>query len=245
MEQEQQIERIEAWYTGRMSTNEKARFEADLASDEKLRALFEQHKYLLDGFEGMKVQSFAEKMRQSQAAYIPSGKNRTLWATVVIAASVIMLIGITYFISQPFGVQRLAREYYAAPLAEVQRSDTPGEDSFFQKGMLAFAQKDWDQAISAFRQMSTTDSDYPRGLYFEAHALVAGKRYAEALTLFTDTVFRNSPLEQQAEWNSVLMLMYLQYPTPEIRDALQRITNNPDHFYKNKATEVLNELEPD
>jgi len=79
----------------------------------------------------------------------------------------------------------------------------------------------------------------------EAMFFVAGKGYAELLALFVVLVFRNSPLKQQAEWNSGLMLMYLQYPTPEIRDALQRITNSPDHFYKNKATEVLNELEPD
>jgi len=242
MQEENQIERIEAWYTGTLTPDEKAVFEEELASSQVLRELTEKHKYLLDGFEGMKVQAFAEKLRQSQAANPVPAKTRSLWATVAIAASVIVLFGIIYFVNQPFGTQRMASEYYAAPLAETQRTDTPGKDSFFQTGMLAFARKDWDEAISAFSQIEATDPDYPRGLYFEAHAHVAGNNYTKALTLFDNPVFRNSPLQQQAEWNSTLMMMFLQYPKEEISEALLRIENNPNHFYRSKASEVLRKL---
>ena len=245
IEEEEQIHRIEAWYTGEMSPDEKARFEEDLASDHELRQLFEKHTFFLDGIEGMKVQAFADKMRQTKVPFPLTGNRRSWWASISIAASVIALIGITYFVVQPSGVQRMAREYYSSPLAEVQRSGIPIGDSLYQAGMIAFARKDWDAAISIFGRINPADPDYSRALYFEAHAYAAGKGYKKALALFRDPVFRNGTLQQQAEWNSVLMMMFLQYPGEEIAEALQQMEGNPDHFYSSKAAAILNRLKSD
>jgi tetratricopeptide (TPR) repeat protein len=184
-------------------------------------------------------------MRQIKNPSSRSGNRRSLWATISIAASVIALIGITYFVVQPFGTQHIAREYYVIPMAEVQRSNSPNGDSLYQAGMIAFAGKDWDAAISTFGRINTADPDYSRALYFKAHAYAAGKGYEKALVLFSDPVFLNGPLQQQAEWNNMLMMMFLQYPSEEIRGALQHIEGDPDHFYRSKAAAIMNELKSD
>ena len=163
---------------------------------------------------------------------------------ITIAASVILLIGITYFIARSFGMPHLAKKYYAAPLAQIQRSDASPEDSLYQNGMKAFTNKEWSDAINYFSLIEKSYPHYARSFYYLAHAYIGKKKYDKALAIFEDPIFKQGQFEQQAEWNKILIKMFLDYPKDEIISDLNQIANNQDHLYRDKAKELLERINP-
>jgi thioredoxin-like negative regulator of GroEL len=140
-------------------------------------------------------------------------------------------------------LERLADAYYAPPLADLQRSEPGYEDKDFQAAMEAFNTENWKRAAGLFSQIKTDHPGYEQAQYFLAHALAGEKQYEHAKELFDKMSVENGAYEQQAEWNRALMELYLNYPKNKIIDALQGIADDNEHFYQDKAKELVSRLE--
>lgn len=241
MEAEFQIEQIERYLKGFMSPDEKLAFETELESNPDLKKLILQHKYFLDGMRGMRITDMSSRL----AAQKQTSKRRiNIVRILAYAAGVLAVVCITYLLMRPSttSLERLADGYYAPPLADLQRSEPGYEDKAFQDAMEAFNTENWNRAAEIFGQIKTDHPGYQQAQYFLAHALVGEKQYQPAKDLFDKMSVENGAYEQQAEWNRTLMELYLNYPQDKIIAALQRIADDTEHFYQDKAKELVQEL---
>jgi hypothetical protein len=162
--------------------------------------------------------------------------------TFVIAAIVVILIGITYFIARPKSIGSLKKEYYSAPLAQIQMSKISPQDSLYLQGMRAYGQEDWSEAISIFSGIPTSHPYYIRSLYYTAHALAGKREYEKALVVFSDPVLMSSQYAEASEWNKVWMKILLKYPQEEILADLKVIEIKQGHSYQAKAQALAKQL---
>ena len=243
MEENTNIERIEAYYHRTMPAEDRIQFEKELEANTALRQLYKEHVYMLDGMQGMKLEAF-EKSIGDQKGNIPSLE--TSWLkrnrlVVSIAALIIIVVGLNWFFAKKNETVSIAREYYSAPFAEINRSELT-TNTVFNNGMTAFSQQKWKEAIDAFDQVDPQDSSYQLSLYYTAHAYAGLQDFENSLAGFTDALLRNSEFKQQAEWNALLMRMMLNRPKKEIIDDLSMIANQPDHFYTGRAKNILERI---
>lgn len=241
MDAEFHIEQIERYLKGFMSPDEKQTFEKELESNPELKKMILQHKYFLDGMRGMKITDMSSRL----AAQKTIKKRRiNIVRILAYAAGVLAIVCITYLLmrSPVPSSERLADAYYAPPLADLQRSEPGYEDKDFQSAMEAFNAENWKRAAALFGKIKTDHPGYEQAQYFLAHAWVGEKQYETAKQLFDKMSVENGAYEQQAEWNRALMALYLNYPQDKIIDALQGIAEDNDHFYSDKAKDLMKAL---
>jgi len=162
--------------------------------------------------------------------------------TFVIAAIVVILIGITYFIARPNPAGRLMKEYYTPPLAQIQGSKVSPQDSVYAQGMRAYSEQNWSEAISLFSRIPTSHPYYIRSLYYTAHALAGKHEYEKALLAFSDPLLMSGKYAEASEWNKVWMKILLKYPQEEIMADLKVIENKPGHSYQTQAQALAKQL---
>ncbi len=241
MDESLQISRIESYLSGQMSSEQKRLFEADLSSNQEFHRLFLQHKYFLDGMHGMKLNAFSEKLAATPIAST-TGSNRKFLLLTLVVMAILALISIVYFSLLPSGKRQLAKQYYAAPLAELQRSEGTARDSIYRTGMQAFDQKDWQLAIAAFDKI---DDDHPlhqQVQYYKAHALIGDSQFSDANALFNMLAELPGRYRQQSQWNSILSLLFMNTPQEKLKASLDPVLNDPTHFYHSKALQLQKDL---
>lgn len=237
------ITRIENYLNGQLSADQKRQFEAELSSNPELSRLFRQHKYFLDGIQGMKMQAFTKTFAPaSRSTPVP---RRTKFFIPVLITAMLVIIAIVYFVTRPPESQRLAKEYYSTPLAELSRSDSDAENVDYKAGMEAFDRKSWDAAIFAFDKIDASHPSYSQVRYFKGHALVGGRKYTEASSLFLEIAKQKGQYQEQAEWNLVITELFMNAPNAEIIEKVKAIENQPKHFYRENARELLQQLRKD
>ena len=244
MEEERWIDSIESYISGKMSDDEKRLFEKEMAEDAHLQQLYRQHRYFLEGVAGMKREAFEERIRREWTNADSSVQvvKRRRWLLPV-AAMILVLISAGYFLWRPTYTERLAHEYYMSPFAQIPRSVIPPGDTLYQEGMVHFANKKYKEAIDAFSQVPREHPQFERSAYYQGHSLAGMRDYEGAFEIFTNQIFTDGPYVQQAEWYAVLMRMFLHEKSDVISTHLHRIADQPDHFYKDQATELLKKLE--
>jgi TolA-binding protein len=243
MEEEKWIGSIESYLSGNMNEEEKKLFEKEMADDVHLQQLYHQHKYFLDGIAGMKLEAFEKKMRMDWMHPDSSSRRmRTKKWWLPVAALILVLISAAYFLWRPAYTVRLAQEYYTRPFAQIPRAMIPPGDTLYQEGMVHFANKRFKEAIDAFSQVSQDHPQFERTAYYQGHSLAGMREYRAAFEIFTHRIFKDGPYVQQAEWYAALMLMFLNEEPDVISTHLLHIAGQPEHFYKEKATELLNKL---
>lgn len=243
MNEENQIDRIEAYYRRTMPADDRVQFEKELADNSSLHQLYKEHVFFLEGMQGMKLEALEKSLAGTRTTN-PHGKiswirkNRVV---VGVAASIMILIGLNWFFGRSLEMKTIAEEYYSLPFAENNRSEL-NSNTAFSAGMTAFSQQKWEEAINSFGQVDSSQQVYEQSLYFSAHAYAGLDNFEKALSIFNDLSSTNSPLKQQAEWNAILMSMMLNFPRTGIIQRLESIANDRQLFYSAKAKEVLDKL---
>ncbi|MEO5906167.1 MAG: hypothetical protein ABIQ11_05540 [Saprospiraceae bacterium] len=139
-------------------------------------------------------------------------------------------------------MQRLAKRNYDAPFAQIQRTNPPPQDTAYLNAMGNYGKQDWKKAITMFSMVSDTHRLYKRALYYTAHSYAGLKEYETAHAIFSNPAFTEGQYVDQADWNRVLMRMLLKHPASEIITNLEVIADNPNHFFNDKATLLLEKL---
>jgi hypothetical protein len=239
MQEEEHIQRIEAYVKKTLTEEERLQFESDLASDTALRMLYAQHKFILDGVQGMKIHALTESLKHNNNK-LPNRQRFMLLLSI--AAGILVLVCIFFLLQRPDANEKLALTYYEAPLADLERSDHTSQDSIYQSGMIAFDQKNWKQAAVAFQKIESTHPLHVQAQYFLAHALVGDRRFSEAETLFNELALKPGQYRQQSQWNGILVLLRLDASQEILMENLKPIVSDPTHFYYHKAQELQQDL---
>ena len=171
-----------------------------------------------------------------------SGRKRKR-VTILVILGLILLLAISYLSILSRSPSYLANKFYVTPLPQIQRPNAPPEDTLYEKGMRAFAAKDWATAISSFSSIEESYRFYNRALYYLAHSYIGVKEYQKALEIFNQHHFTSGQYKQQAEWNKLLMEMKLKTKMEMIIVELKRISDDQDHLFRNEAILLLKKLE--
>lgn len=261
---------IEPYLTGQLEAGAAARFEAQLAQDEALQADTAQYRRLFDGLGALRSLAYADKiagweaeaqLAESEAEYAPvleglaalrsenlRGK-MTGWETahqaeapvvktaivkslrpvfvrrLAVAASILLLlaVGLSWYAMGNYSAEKLAESYYRMP----NIGNTMGGEQTLRSRL--------------------------ESRFADAHRLMEQKSYSDALIAFGEvlTLSRAAGLDEtrmryysdQVSWNRVLILLAQKAPEPELRAALEQVAGDPQHEYREKATELKRQLD--
>jgi tetratricopeptide (TPR) repeat protein len=229
---QKQFEEIEQYLTGRMKSEERAAFEKRLASDASLKKEVETYKFLIDGVQEKalreEMETFHREVEQKNSASNPPVRRLGGFARVALAASVIVLFGIGFWMirSQVSSDTRLFNEHFLPDPGLMTPMSTTSNYEFF-RGMVDYKQEKYKAAILRWESLLKQKPENDTLTYYLGVAWLAEGDASKAI------YYLEKPFIQQSifgsDRNFYLGLAYLKNNQPEkAKEALYRsgLTNN-------------------
>lgn len=232
MEESSYLEQIEAYFDQSMPAARRREFERKIEQDAQLKKEFEAYQAALNALEMLAADSLTGKEEpESDVRRIP------LWRAAA-AVFVLGLLGLLLFANIKYNDQRLAANYYVAPLVDqVQR----GSGANLDPAWVAFGRKQYEEAISIFEsnRNSLTNQDW----FYLAHAYYQVGNSAAALAAL-ENVKTGTTGTKRAEKDWLLALIHLNQKDPAAaKETLQTVATAPDHPKKEDATKLLKQMQ--
>ena len=253
MDNNKNIEQIEAYLNNQLSEADKLAFEQRLKESEELSTEFERHqmahkaldfivaKSLKAQLESLEAAS-AEESDKDETKVIPmrSRGRRLLMLRTAAAALVIITIGLFYLYGpqEQMTGSKLVASYYEEPdFATRSNEDT---QTVFDRGLSALENNDYAQAINLLDSVNVNDALYVQAQYFKGHALYLSDQYQTAETLFTTVGNSEDPrFEEDAEWYALLSCLA---QDKRCSDKINSMIDNPNHAYHQQANSINQQL---
>jgi hypothetical protein len=247
------IEDIESYISSELSETELASFEAELTSNQSLKEEIELVKNIDLALNENDVMQLRSKL-QGIAGQIASekrtersftGKFKFQSAVVVssIAASLILLLGITGLLSRHSSQGELYQKFYNKyETAGIVRSASATADITLNSAMQKFENKDYEAALNLFSEVISNDPDNMAGHFYAGVSLQETGKYQNAINQYQAVIIdKDNLFIEQAQWYTGLC--YLQ--TNENKKAYKQFRNIADNngFYQLKAQAILNKME--
>ncbi len=248
MDNNKDIQIIEAYLNNQLDEADKRAFEQRLEQSEELSAEFERHqmthkaldflvaKNLKAQLESLEAADSAET-EQAEARVIPmkSRGRRLLMLRTAAAALVIIALGLFYLyfpLNQPTGLE-LASANYEMPDYNSRSSAETGLQNVLDNGLAALENKDYTQAINLLGSVQPDDGLYVQAQYFKGHAHFLDQQYAAAEQAF-ETVSQSNDLRYiaEAEWYGLLSCLAQNKACTE---KVNTLLNNTEHPYYQKV----------
>jgi tetratricopeptide (TPR) repeat protein len=215
------FEQIEAYLLDSMTTEERSRFETQLAADPSLQKELELQRQLLAI---VSVESFnaAPKSAPTQTAKITS-ISKWYWAA---AAVLIFISGFWFFQNQTATPQKLANQYFSPdPGLPVTMSSSSQYQLY--DGMVSYKEADYEKAIAIWKSIATTNRQSDTLQYFIGVAYLNRDQYNDALQQLLPLAEGNSKWKEKASW--YLSITYLKLNQPQkAQKWLQTIPSYPE-----------------
>ena len=234
------IERLDAYLREDLDVTERRRFEKELDEDKELFEMFVENKVAMDLVDRQIQLEMEEQFADWEKEKHEGGKHRFISPGLYrIAASLIFFVGLLYVLFQ-YTYQptyhEVAIEQYKLP---ADPGSTMGEgDQLWSEGLEAFRSSDFEEAISIWIQIDPPRSE---SQYYLAHAYYNNNQPQEAAKIFRNISESSSIYSFDADW--YLLLNYLSMEDEEkVKTQLQRISNAPDHPYKEDAQRIASQL---
>lgn len=248
------IQEIEGYIYNELSDDEMASFEAELTANKGLaeeielvrnvdRAIAENDVMnLRNNLQDIAGSIAAEKQTQ-QSVF-----NRFIARKVIIssvAASLILLLGITGLLTRQASEDKLYQKFYAAyQTTGINRSaesvTTPNMVVALQK----FDNKDYKNAIELFQKVIEQNPNDPAASFYAGAALQEIGKYPNAINRYMAVIEnKDNMFFEQAQW--YIGLCYLQ--TNETKKAykhFKKIAENQG-FYQDKAQAIIRKMKPE
>lgn len=247
MEKERDIELIEKYLTNELSSSEKQAFDARLLEDESLTAEFQRrqtaHK-ALDFMIAANLKKQLSELEEEDKVVSITSRRTSRMRILSIAASLLVLIGVFYFLSSQGTTSRpeLAAHYYEQPDYNTQRSssDTTAPEDELSKGIAALINGEYAQAITNLDSIQNSDPFYILAQYYQGHALYLSKQFDKAEENF-DRVSASGDVRRvnEAEWYSLLSCLAQDAPCTQ---KLDNLLNNTGHDYHDQALAISKRL---
>lgn len=197
------FEQFDLYLNGKMSSEEKSYFEAELSSDSELYSTFEIYRTievtmqekenhmvndraLLTSLHALNERYFKPERPLQDARVTPlySGK---LFRMFTLMAAAIAIILISYFVFFPSGdkVKVLATSYYNENLLQLSQTMGNADDSL-QSGIAAYNNKDYNTALAYFKNIYNSHPENSEAKKYVGLAYLAKRDYTHALQAFDE-----------------------------------------------------------
>jgi len=246
------IENIENYLSGSLTEAELASFEEELTSNNKLQeeidliknidlAIRENDVMQLRGrLQDIAGQISSEKRTERSLA----GKFKVTRTFVVstVAASLILLLGITGLLTRHLSEGELYRKYYSRyETSGIVRSGEMNADQALMAGMQKFDNQEYESAISLFSEVTSRDVNNMAGHFYSGVSSQEIGKYQDAINEYETVLKDNDNLfTEQAQW--YIGLCYLQ--TNDNRKAVKQFRKiaNVEGYYRQNARDILRKL---
>ena len=215
------FEQIEAYLLDSMTTEERSRFETQLAADPSLQKELELQRQLLSI---VSVESFnaAPKSAPGHTAKLRS-ISKWYWAA---AAVVLFISGFWFFQNQTATPQKLANQYFSPDPGLPVTMSSSSQYQFYD-GMVSYKEADYEKAIAIWKSIATTNRQSDTLQYFIGVTYLNRDHYNDALQQLLPLAEGNSKWKEKASW--YLSLIYLKLNQPQkAQKWLQTIPSYPE-----------------
>jgi hypothetical protein len=246
------IEEIENYIHSELSDEELASFEAELTSNRKLKEEIDLIKNIDLALKENDVMQLRDKL-QSIAEQIASEKrtersfsgkfkvNRTVVISSI-AASLILLMGITGLLSRHSSQSDIYQKFYAKyESAGTARSANMTTDQTLTVALQKFDNQDYEEALNLFSDIISKDQNNMVGHFYSGVSLQETGKYQKAIKEYETVVIdKDNLFMEQANW--YIGLCYLQ--TNENKKAYRQFKKIAENkgFYQQKAQSILGKM---
>lgn len=245
------IEEIEGYIYNELPEDEMASFEAELSQNKTLAEEIElirnidmalresEVMQLRNNLQNIAGQIAAEK--QTELSFITRFKARKVIISSV-AASLILLLGITGILTRQASQDKLYQKFYTAyQVTGINRSANEAADPTFVKAQQKLEKQDFDAAINLFREVTSRNQNNMVAHFYTGAALQETGKYQNAIDEFNQVILNKDNLfTEQAQW--YIGLCFLQ--TNESKKAYKQFKKLAENqgFYQTKALAILRKM---
>lgn len=235
--EEQQLNRIEAYFKRQMNFEENEKFEEDIRKNSELKRIVDEYQLTIDVIDQQEEIKLKEKFdlwRQSEKKTITP---RFIFYSSI-AATIAVLFGIFAIksLSGPDTYQELAYASYQLPESP---SASMGDSQIHRNaGIMAFKIKSFQEAVNEWSQMEITDAEID---YYLAHSYFNLELFDKASVLFSEIAKGTSTFNYPSDW--YLLLCYLSKANMfEFNQQMDKIINDKQHPYFDDAVNLNEKL---
>lgn len=235
------IEKIEAYLDDLLDETEKSAFEIALNEDEALRDALAKEKAIRAVQYQINKDDLRKRLAQLNATETSNSSAKVIsmsWRKYALAASVIGLILFSYLLfdsKNNLDYQQLALENnieYPIPTIQGEQEIGAIKKQFFQ----ALELKQYTTALDLIHQIPNTELSEELK-FLQAYALLQNKEYEKADITFS--TISAGTYRDAADWYAIVAQLYMQN---DVKLQVEKIKNNPNHAYQQKALELLRKL---
>ncbi|MBL7969490.1 MAG: tetratricopeptide repeat protein [Prolixibacteraceae bacterium] len=250
------IEEIEGYIYNELSEEEMASFEAEFTANKDLadeiqlvrnvdRAIAENDVMNLRNSLRNIAGSIAAEKQTQQSIF-----NRFIARKVIIssvAASLILLLGITGLLTRQASDEKLYQKFYAAyQTTGINRSAVAGSvtNQNMTTALQLFDNKDYENAAELFNKVIAQNPNDPAASFYAGAALQQIGKYPNAINRYMAVIEnRDNMFFEQAQW--YIGLCYLQ--TNETKKAYKQFKKIAENqgFYQEKAQAIIRKMKPE
>jgi tetratricopeptide (TPR) repeat protein len=259
---EKDIELIDGYIKGRLSSTEKKSFDDRLRNEMEFAALFQELKLAREAIRRRAMKKNFQVL-QSLEQTLPAintveksrpphhKKNRLFsFSKWSVAAGLLLLVfaGSYLFVNGSLSSEEIFQQYFHVyPNMETERglintnnNKNPESNNPEKNAFTFYDAQNFTAAIKVFKVLIKVD-EKPMYYFFLGNAYLANNQSKEAIEIFQAQ--KNISSEYQIRINWYLALGYLeQGDTDSAKSILQTITTSEAPSYREKATAILNEL---
>jgi len=243
---EDEFDQIEEYLSGKLSPEERAKFESNLEKDTQFKEKVENRRRILRGIEMAYNQELKDLLVKEEAKMPhlkPENKNRirSLYPLVGMAATVTLLI-IAFFALRDRSLDNsglYAQYYQPYPNVEVPVSRSESNDA---NPFILYERGNYGEALTQFSALRTSKPDDPALLFYSGICQMELKSGEDAISSFKELLGLDAnKYTRPSKW--YLALAYLKSEqSSEAISYLNELTQIDD-VYAKKAAELLDQLD--
>ncbi|GAB2517759.1 hypothetical protein [Spirosoma aerophilum] len=259
---EEQYEIIEAYLANELSATDRALFEKDIQADVELRAEVGRQRAIRLGLRALGIERALERAKaQYEASSVavdaieedkqPLVRPLFSWRYWVAAASLVMALGVGYYIYQQTGnsqadiayVETLSPDPSNDLLKDFPSSSVaPSVRTEFLNAITKYKAGKYDQVIKQLTTLTANEQTIYYKNYFLGLSYLANKQPTEAIPILIEAQEAPSQqLRQKAEW--FLALAYVKNDQKKkALPILKRISTDKAHPFQSLAQRVLQKV---
>ena len=245
------IEEIEGYLYNEFSESGMAAFEAELADNKALYAEIELIKNIDNALKENDIMQLRNKLRNisdenikeklSERSIALKFRPRKL-AISVVAASLILLMGLTALLSRYSNEGDIYQKFYAKyETTGISRSSNTIADQTLTLALQKFESKDYESALNLLQEVISKDQNNTVGHFYSGVSFQELGKYQNAIKEYEEVVNEKDNLfVEQAQW--YIGLCYLQ--TNENKKAIKQFKKiaYTQGFYQQKALAILRKM---
>ncbi len=245
------IEEIEGYLYNELTEPEMAAFEAELAENKELYAEIDLIKnidkalkendimQLRNNLRNISDENIKEKLAERSIALKFRPKRLVL---SIVAASIILLMGLTTLLSRYSNEENIYQKFYAKyETTGISRSSNAIADQTLTLALQKFNSEDYESALNLLNEVISKDQNNSVGHFYSGVSLQELGKYQNAIKEYQEVVNdKDNLFVEQAQW--YIGLCYLQ--TNENKKAIIQFKKiaNTQGFYQQRASAILRKM---